>query len=46
VFARRGSVDADGAFQIKDVTEGAYEPSWAGGSLALRAGDTDARSLT
>jgi hypothetical protein len=43
--ARRGSVDADGAFQIKDVTEGAYELSWAGGSMPLRVGDADVSDL-
>jgi hypothetical protein len=43
--ARRGGVDADGAFQIKDVTEGTYELTWAGDRMALRVGDTDVTDL-
>jgi hypothetical protein len=43
--ARRGSIGADGAFEIKDVTEGSYELSWAGDRMPVRIGDTDVADL-
>jgi hypothetical protein len=43
---RRAPVNADGTFEIKDVTEGLYEVSWSGGSgTALKVGDTDISDL-
>jgi len=43
--ARRAAVGGDGTFEIKDVTEGSYELSWAGGTLPLRVGEADVTDL-